>query len=41
VLAHTVFLGLPWSALWGGLAMSAVVIVPAVQDSRAVRAVRV
>jgi putative membrane protein len=26
VLAHAVFLGLPWSALWGGLAMGAVAV---------------
>lgn len=26
VLAHAVFLGLPWSALWGGLAMGGVAI---------------
>jgi putative membrane protein len=37
VLAHAVFLGLPWSTLWGGLVMGAVVIPPAVRDIRAVR----
>jgi putative membrane protein len=26
VLAHAVFLGLPWSALWGGLAMGVVAV---------------
>ena len=26
VLAHAVFLGLPWSALWGGVAMGAVAV---------------
>ncbi|GGQ52181.1 carotenoid biosynthesis protein [Couchioplanes azureus] len=33
VLAHAVFLGLPWSALWGGVLMGAVVLplVPAVR----------
>ena len=33
VLAHAVFLGLPWSALWGGVLMGAVVLplVPALR----------
>jgi uncharacterized membrane protein len=35
VLAHAVFLGLPWSALWGGVVMGAVVIPLAAKLSRA------
>ena len=35
VLAHLVFLGLPWSALWGGVLMGAVVIPLAVRSRRA------
>jgi uncharacterized membrane protein len=31
VLAHAVFLGLPWSALWGGLGMGAVAVALAVR----------
>jgi hypothetical protein len=31
VLAHAVFLGLPWSALWGGVLMGAVVLPLAVR----------
>ncbi|BCJ51088.1 membrane protein [Actinoplanes sp. NBRC 14428] len=34
VLAHAVFLGLPWSALWGGLVMGAVVVPLALRLSR-------
>jgi putative membrane protein len=34
VLAHAVFLGLPWSALWGGLGMGAVVLPLAVRLRR-------
>jgi uncharacterized membrane protein len=34
VLAHAVFLGLPWSALWGGLVMGAVVVPLAVRLRR-------
>jgi uncharacterized membrane protein len=35
VLAHAAFLGLPWSALWGGVIMGAVVIPLAAKPSRA------
>jgi len=35
VLAHAAFLGLPWSALWGGVIMGAVVIPLAAKLSRA------
>jgi putative membrane protein len=35
VLAHAAFLGLPWSALWGGVIMGAVVIPLAAKSSRA------
>jgi uncharacterized membrane protein len=38
VLAHAVFLGLPWSALWGGLLMGAVVVPLAVRTAREARA---
>jgi uncharacterized membrane protein len=34
VLAHAAFLGLPWSALWGGVIMGAVVIPLAAKPSR-------
>ncbi|GAA2584506.1 carotenoid biosynthesis protein [Winogradskya consettensis] len=34
VLAHAVFLGLPWSALWGGVLMGAVVLPLAVRSAR-------
>jgi len=34
VLAHAVFLGLPWSALWGGVIMGAVVLPLAARRSR-------
>jgi putative membrane protein len=34
VLAHAVFLGLPWSALWGGLVMGTVVLPLAVRLRR-------
>jgi uncharacterized membrane protein len=35
VLAHAVFLGLPWSALWGGLGLGSVVLPLAVRLRRA------
>jgi uncharacterized membrane protein len=35
VLAHAVFLSLPWSALWGGVLMGAVVLPLAVRSRRA------
>ncbi|MFN2535253.1 MAG: carotenoid biosynthesis protein, partial [Pseudonocardiaceae bacterium] len=34
VLAHAVFLGLPWSALWGGVIMGAVVLPLAARRGR-------
>jgi uncharacterized membrane protein len=34
VLAHAVFLGLPWSALWGGVAMGAVAVPLGVRTCR-------
>jgi uncharacterized membrane protein len=40
VLAHAVFLGLPWSAVWGGVLMGAIVLPLALREATARRAAR-